>query len=209
MADPNPSLDPRTMKLAAGTSGKQGFMTVALSDRAAKDYSKAMVATEKAGKAGVFLNLYQFVMALATSSSAVQAWTDFFQFISDIYDAATMESTTKMLEAMYSDESLARLEKYAGWISVIDENVAKGIDSFNALDDQITAVTGDVGLYSGAIEHLGYIIDQNINNVSILSGALGHANYIIENFTDVVEKLSSALKSAIKKVIEFWEEVNG
>ena len=211
--------DPTNLGLAAGESGgKQGFMTVALSDRAAKDYSNAIASIERSSKIGAFNDILSIVDRLAAikDNPMLNVALSWLELLSTMINAEFADSAQKLAETLFSEETVSRMERMADAAGVLNDTMGAGIDTFNAWDRQMTALDSKASLYMGALEHLEYIIDKNINQTNVFSGALGHLTYIIKNGESAVKGLENALndltdevKDAIDKVIDFWEEVNG
>ena len=204
--------NPTNLGLAAGESGgKQGFMTVALSDRAAKDYSDAIESIERSSKIGAFNDILMIVDRLAAikDNPMLNVALSWLELLSTMINAEFADSAQKLAETLFSEETLSRMERMAAAAGVLNDTLGVGIDTFNALDAQMKATDESASLYMGALEHLEYIVDKNINDIGLFSGALGHLTYIIINGEAAAKGLTDALEDAIDKVIDFWEEVNG
>ena len=113
MSDPNfPSTDPRAQGLAAGSSGgSRGFMTVAISDRAAKDYSKALKAIEETTKLGGWAAMMQMAKQFADSTGLLAPYIRLFEVLDSMVAAETADSVALIFEEIFTKENMEEMRE--------------------------------------------------------------------------------------------------
>lgn len=190
MSDPNfPSTDPRAQGIAAGTSGGRfGFMQVAISERAAKDFSKGMNSIETAGKEGTFGAMSMVIdkMTEFLGSPFIKVWSDLMSLMQTFLDAGGAEAAAKWREELFNEDNIKQMEDMRDGWHAISNAITDAVLDFKTL----TAVGGPLDIDLKPIAAKWYTeVDQ-------FGKDLGEA---------VVQSIIDGIKDAAKEVD--WEKI--
>ena len=159
MSDPT---DPRNIAggIAAGSTGKQGFMTVALSEKSTRDFKDGMQSIEFAGKAGIYNQLLELVNKLTQFSSdpRIEQIVKFFELYEKFWRAAASEDAGKIAEILFAPENVANMKEFAEWMYDLRQGLInsekfrnafmvwldESTQKYTKLGEAIETVTGDI-----------------------------------------------------------------
>ena len=199
--------DPRALGLAAGSSGGQyGFMQVGLSDKAAKDYSKAMTSIERSGKSGVFMQMIELYEKMIDCAGLMQPFIDFLTLFSNMMSGAFAESLAALYEGLFSDHNIANMEKAAELGRQYSEGLAATIkltfDAIEAADKWGASLTST----KEHVEAFNVTMEKWEESIYEGDGILAGAVDAVEDWNDWVRDLNNSI-SLVTLSTEEWKDI--
>lgn len=231
MSDPT---DPRNIAggIAAGTSGgAYGFMQVAISDKAAKDFSKGMSSIEESGKKGIFVELTALYEKMIDAAGLMQPFVDFLTLFSAMMTGAFGQSLAALYEGLFSDHNIENMEKAAAAGKDLDRTLGPAIKRIFELIEATDNLGKKIPIITDVLENdinpalleferwfaeegplgpmVAWIDNINESQREWARGA-GLMNTELQEMLPLMNSLDKAIDDVndeIKDAVKFWEDL--